>query len=350
MGSIFRLAVFVTLCCSVGAYFKEMNKHTMTPTLDISVIICTYTENRWDDLVAAINSVRQQTLPPSEIIVVVDHNPALLQRVRQCLPEVVAAANKGGQGVSEARNSGAAIAQGQIIAFLDDDALASPDWLEWLAPRCSLAQVLGVGGSIEPIWLDHRPRWFPEEFYWVVGGTYKGMPQITTAVRNVWTGNMCIHRNVFESIGGFRAGFGKVGTRSCPEDTDLCIRALQHWPRGKWLYEPGARVLHKVPTSRSSWRYYIWRCYNEGLGKAQLSNLVGAADGMGAERKHALYTLPRGVGRGLADVFLRRDLTGLGRAAAILAGLMMATAGYLKGSFELMRATGGPERKVAPVH
>ncbi len=318
----------------------------MTPTLDTSVIICTYTENRWEDLVAAIHSVKQQTLSAFEIIVVVDHNPALLERVKQCLPEVVAAENKGLQGVSEARNSGAAIARGELIAFLDDDALALPDWLEWLTVHCNTAQVLGAGGSIEPLWLDHRPRWFPEEFYWVVGGTYRGLPQTATRVRNVWTGNMVIRRNVFESIAGFRPGFGKVGSYSCPEDTDLCIRALQRWPQGDWLYEPKARVQHKVPGSRSSWRYYVWRCYNEGVGKARLSDLVGAADGLATERKHALSTLPRGIARELARAILHRDLGNAGRAGAILIGLATTCVGYLVGLIQLNK-TGNAAQKNA---
>ena len=50
--------------------------------MKISVIICTYTEKRWDTLVAAITSVQQQSMSPQEIIVVSDNNPALAVRVR----------------------------------------------------------------------------------------------------------------------------------------------------------------------------------------------------------------------------------------------------------------------------
>jgi hypothetical protein len=190
------------------------------------------------------------------------------------------------------------------------------------------------------MWLEGRPAWFPEEFSWVVGGTYEGMPETTASVRNVWSANMSVRREVFRSIDGFRIGFGKVGTQSCPEDTDLCIRSLQRWPRGVWLYKPDARVKHKVPASRTTWRYYLWRCHNEGLGKARLSSLVGAVDGMMAERKHAFQTLPRGVARELASVLLRHDLAGVGRAGAILAGLAAATVGYLAGWLELKNARG----------
>ena len=303
----------------------------MTQTLDISVIICTYTEARWDDLIEAVESIRRQTRPPLETIVVVDHNPVLFERVRICLPDAVPVENKGSQGVSGARNSGVAVAKTALVAFLDDDAVALPNWLEQLCAGYGDLNTLGVGGSIQPLWQTKQPTWFPEEFNWVIGSTYKGRPETTAPVRNVWSGNMSVRRQVFESIGGFRNGFGKVGTLSCPEDTDLCIRALQRWPQGVWLHKPDARVLHKVPADRASWRYYSWRCYNEGLGKARLSRLVGTEDGLTDERRHALYTLPQGAARGVADMLFRHDPAGARRAGAILAGLALATAGYLVG-------------------
>src|SRR5438067_543241 len=88
---------------------------------DISVIICAYTEERWSDLVAAVESVQKQTLSPREIIVVIDHNPGLLKRAREHVSGVVTIENADARGLRGARNSGIAVAQGQIIAFLDDD-------------------------------------------------------------------------------------------------------------------------------------------------------------------------------------------------------------------------------------
>src|SRR6266568_2992580 len=131
---------------------------------DISVIICAYTEDRWNDLVAAIWSVQQQTLPPEEIIVVIDHNPGLLKRAREQLPGTIVMENIEAQGLSGARNSGIAVARSQIVAFLDDDAIAAPDWIERLIVCYTDPHVVGVGGKIEPLWIGMRPSWFPDEF------------------------------------------------------------------------------------------------------------------------------------------------------------------------------------------
>ncbi len=311
---------------------KEMKGKAIQTINGVSVIICTYSKDRWDVLVAAVESVQQQSLPPGEIIVVVDHNTQLLERVRAHLPRVVVVENSESPGLSGARNSGIAMAQGAIVAFLDDDAVAEADWLLQLSRHCLDPQVLGAGGAVEPLWLSKRPAWFPGEFYWVVGCTYRGLPEMLTAVRNLYGGCTCIRREVFEVVGGFRNGIGRVGTvpRGC-EETELCIRANQHWPQKVFLYEPQARIHHHIPPDRASWRYFRLRCYAEGLSKAGVTRYVGLRDGLASERSYVLRSLPRGIVRGLTDALLHRHLAGLACAGAIVIGLAVTTAGFLVG-------------------
>jgi glucosyl-dolichyl phosphate glucuronosyltransferase len=299
---------------------------------DISVVICAYTEKRWRELVAAVKSLRHQTVLPKEVILVVDHNPDLLRRVRAELPDVVAVENQEEHGLSGARNSGLEVAQGDVIAFLDDDAVAAPNWLEELAREYPDARVVGVGGASLPIWMHKQPAWFPEEFNWVVGCSYRGMPVDTSTVRNLIGCNMSFRREVFDAVGGFRNGIGRVDTRpvGC-EETELCIRANQLWPDRLLLYKPDARVFHHVPANRACWRYFFARCYCEGIAKALVSRCIGAQDGLAAEWKYTLHTLPTGAMRGLADAAIGQDPSGLARAGAIGAGLAVTAAGYLAG-------------------
>lgn len=299
---------------------------------DISVVICAYTEERWHDIVAAVESIQQQSIAPRETILVIDHNTRLFERARTSIPGVSVIESSQPKGLSGARNSGLAIAQGALIAFLDDDAIAEPDWLERLAHCCRDPQVLGAGGIVEPLWSSKRPGWFPDEFYWVVGCTYQKLPETPIVVRNPYGGCFCIRREVFEVVEGFRNGIGRVGT--CPlggEETELCIRVKQHWPQKVFMCEPQARIHHHISPSRASWRYFIMRCYAEGLSKATITRYVGVKDGLAAERAYTLFSLPKGVACGLMDSFFRLDLTGFLRAGAIITGLMMTTLGYLAG-------------------
>jgi len=304
---------------------------------DISIIICAYTVKRWDDLVAAVESIQGQTLPPEEIIVVVDHNQELLKRVQDL--NVMTVENTGIRGLSGARNSGIVAAGSDIIAFLDDDAVATADWLMLLNEGFSDPEVLGVGGAVLPLWLSHKPLWLPEEFYWVVGCTYRGMPTMDAMVRNPIGANMSFRRKVFDAVGGFHSEIGRVGTRALGcEETELCIRARQYWPLRGFLYLPQAKVFHRVTHVRTSWRYFCTRCYFEGMSKALVSRYVGAKDSLASECTYTLRILPQGVGRGLIDALFHHDLSGLGRAGAIICGLALTAVSYCLSSVLLRKA------------
>jgi glucosyl-dolichyl phosphate glucuronosyltransferase len=299
---------------------------------DVSVIICAYTEKRLKDLLAAINSVQRQTRPPEEIIVVVDHNVTLLSMLRERDLDVVVVENIEEHGLSGARNSGIAVARGDIIVFLDDDAIATSDWLRALCASFDDPRLLGIGGSVVPLWLERDPIWMPEEFYWVVGCTYRGLPRVFSPVRNPIGANMSFRREIFDAIGGFRHEIGRIGTRpiGC-EETELSIRAQRRWPHGLFFYQPAAQVFHRVPSTRSCWRYFCARCFAEGLSKAVVTRYVGSKDALASERSYSLQTLPRGILRNMRDGLLHLDSGGFLRAGAIVAGFAMTTAGYVAG-------------------
>ena len=298
---------------------------------NVSVVICAYTEERWDELLAAIASVRAQTVPVRETILVIDNNPQLLARARAALPDIKLLDNNDGHGAGTARNKGVAAASGSVIAFLDDDATASVDWVAYALEALQSERVLGVGGTLLPVWEGKKPAWLPEEFYWVVGCSYRGLPTNVAPVRNLIAANMLLRRDVFVELEGFRPGFGKTGRRSGTEETELCIRANQTWPNKVWLHDPAVAVLHRVPGVRTSIRYFISRCYDEGVAKASVVSFVGANDALAAERRYTSHVLPSGILGALARAVRHRDLWALARGGAIVLGLSAAVLGYARG-------------------
>jgi O-antigen biosynthesis protein len=198
--------------------------------------------------------------------------------LRATLPGVRAIANKGPQGLSGPRNGGVAAARGDVIAFLDDDADAVAGWLERLSKCFADPRVHGARGAVDAAWTERRPRWVPEEM-------------------------------------------------GC-EETDFFIRARLHLPTAVWLYEPRARVRHRVSRERATLRYFLDRCYSEGKSKALLAGRVGRSDALSAERRYVLRVLPRGVLPGIRDAARRGDRFALARAGAILAGLAATAVGY----------------------
>jgi glycosyltransferase involved in cell wall biosynthesis len=295
----------------------------------ISVVICTYTEKRWAELTAGVRAVQEQLRPGDELLVVVDHAPDVLTRAQAELGCRVEP-NTHGQGLSGARNTGVDLASGDVVAFLDDDATPGPGWLESLRAPFAAADVLGVAGRVDPAWEGGQaPRWFPPEFGWVVGCDYVGLPDGGAQVRNPIGASMALRRAPLADVSGFSELVGRVGTLpvGC-EETEISIRLAQADPTARIVRASGGTVHHLVPRDRQRLRYFRSRCYHEGRSKAVLSRLVGTEQGLASERAYATRTLPLGVLRHLGAV-LRGDPAGLGRAAAIVLGLVTTGVGYL---------------------
>jgi len=292
----------------------------------ITVIIAAFADERWTDLVQAVDSISVQSHPAQETIVVIDHNADLFSKAKAELSGVRVLENALAQGASGARNTGVAASTSGVVAFLDDDAAADPRWLEYLITPFHDSKVVGVGGRLEPDWSSQRPRWFAPEFDWVVGASYRGMPERLEPIRNVWSNNMAIRRDVFDAIGGFRVGFGKTGARSRPEDTDLCLRASDVQEGTYWAFQPAALAHHKVPAAREGFGFFVRRCFAEGQGKAELGALVDRRSAMSSELAYTRTVLPRGFIGGLGEA-MRGDPMGLARSGVIVLGLGAATAG-----------------------
>ncbi|WP_329562917.1 glycosyltransferase family 2 protein [Kitasatospora sp. NBC_01266] len=302
------------------------------PTL--SVVICAYTTRRWDDLTAAVRSVRGQRHPAEQLLLVVDHCPELAERAEQAFSDVEVTVNQEAQGLSGARNTGVAAARCEVVAFLDDDAAADPDWTRQLLAGYREPAVLGVGGLVRPAWERGRPAWFPPEFDWVVGCSYRGLPEEACGVRNFIGANMSFRRAELLAAGGFRVDLGRVGTRptGC-EETELCLRLAARNPGAVLRYEPAAAVRHHVPAARARWTYFRARCYAEGRSKAIVARYSGPGAALASERRYLRATLPKAA--------LRAVRPGAAGDVRTLAALCLGTGatvlGFLTGSWAAAR-------------
>ena len=193
--------------------------------MEISVVISTFSRERLNYVLSCIESLKNQTFSPKEIILVLDPDETLLEFYKSRLPSDVKVAISEDYGLSCARNTGVKNSDADIIAFIDDDAFADANWLRNMVKNYDDPRVVGVGGFVKPVWEHSRPVWFPEELDWIVGCSYKGLPQKKATVRNPIGCNMSFRRTVFQKIGFFRNDIGRVGNKlTAHEDTELGIR------------------------------------------------------------------------------------------------------------------------------
>jgi GT2 family glycosyltransferase len=294
----------------------------------VAVVICAYTQQRWGDLQDSVESAKRQP-HATEVVVVIDHEPELFLRAKARWPELRVVENSEDRGLSGARNTGVALTDAEVVAFLDDDATADADWLEHLVAALELPEVVGVGGRATPSWPTTTGAGpYPDELLWIVGCSYAGLPTAPGDVRNVIGSSMAFRRDVLLGAGGFRSGIGRVGNQplGC-EETELCIRIAQARPASRIRYEPRSNVSHRVSPDRVEMRYVRRRSYYEGISKAVLSRRVGTGDSLASESTYLTKVLP--------GAFLR-ELRGLGRgggrrAFAIALSVVSTVTGYAVG-------------------
>ena len=304
---------------------------TGEPTIDqrVSVVIPCHASERWPYLVEAVASVQAQTPRPVAIVVAVDNNPALFDRAKRELRDVTVVANTFARGAAGTRNTGVMHTTTPFVALLDDDARARPGWLAALIEPFEDPKVVGTGGRVCANWEGGRPNWFPRELLWAVGVSHQRMATSrVTLTRNVWALSMAVRRNVFEEVDGFQENFTKIGRRSKPEDTDLCLR-MAHVSGGAWAYVTDAVVDHHVPHQRATLGYVLVRSYEEGRGKVGVARRQGGFADLDLERQYLIAIAPRAVLVGILDTLRGHGLGGLARAGVMVCCVAAAGIGAL---------------------
>jgi cellulose synthase/poly-beta-1,6-N-acetylglucosamine synthase-like glycosyltransferase len=296
----------------------------------VSVIVCAYTLDRWELLNESLQSVVRQEMQPLEVILCIDHNVALFERcVAELVPTLVEAPwefrviqNRFETRLGGARTSGAEIASGDVLAFLDDDASASSSWLRLLVGPYVDPKVVGVGGAPVARYEIARPRWFPYECHWIFGCAYRGLPEQLAPIDHLIGANMSIRRDALMSWGGFHS--------DNHDDMDLSHRTIHAFGATALLYEPDAVVHHFVPKARLTWGYFWRRCFYVNRGKVQAFRDMDQASNLRAELRFAGRSLTRALlteGRAL----LRGDQYAPVRYVALVCALALGGAGAVAG-------------------
>ena len=294
------------------------------------------TLNRPEFVRICLEHLAVQTARPAEIIVVdASPNADTYHLVHDEFPSVRYLKNPLGPGTTGAsRNLGLAASSGDVIAFVDDDAYAAPEWLEkLLEPYCDPG-VGGVGGRALNDQPDEATNGIEDIGRFRADGTLSGNfaadPRAVIEVDHLLGANMSYRRRILVELGGIRDGYPGTCLR---EETDLSLRVK----RAGWkiMFNPAACVQHvAAPYSRGKrfdLRYAYFSQRNHivllirvlGLTSTELRLYVAVA------LQSELRELKRRSGFG-GDALdrnhkarARSTVGGLFRTAAALAGLLI---------------------------
>ncbi|MCP4937422.1 MAG: glycosyltransferase family 2 protein [bacterium] len=254
------------------------------PSIRISAVICT--SNRSAVLPSAIDSLLRQEISnvAYEILVVdnastdetanvvqqyLEHNRAV--SIRYLFEPLT--------GLSRARNLAVAESQGDIIAFLDDDAIADHHWLAALLDVYDTNPAAwAVGGKVKPVWEAPRPIWMTDDIVAHLAILDLGDELLPVSPPRYLVGANCsFRRQVFKEVGLFETNLGRYGTQLLDgEEAELLARIREHG--GLVLYAPHVIVGHRIQADRTIRRYFINYAYQAGRSRARRAWLYREPD------------------------------------------------------------------------
>lgn len=237
-----------------------------------SVIIIT--RNRASFLPKVLESLLKQDFENKKYeIIVVDNNSdddttSIVERFKRECPNKIHYVFEPEIGMSKARNKGATVARGEILVFIDDDAIASPNWLDdyWLLYRI-FPEIVAAGGRIEPLFQCGRPKWLSDELLVVLGHlNISDKETVLSFPDHPFGGNFSVKKEIFIKVGGFIEDI-----KHCNEEKAFFYKLyLNNYKVG---YSPKALVYHQIPTSRFRKIFFLKRGIKQGISNVKVMSL-----------------------------------------------------------------------------
>jgi GT2 family glycosyltransferase len=215
-------------------------------------------------LAKCVRSLWEQSVTPLEVIIVVDtkEEEEQIEHLFYFTNLESFVYHTGKTGPTEARNLGISKSTGDIIAFIDDDAIAGEDWIKNMIRTFELVGCDIVGGPVSPMFSGGVI--VDEKWWWIIGCT-SDIPITTRPI----SCNMAVKKELFGKMGVFEEVGKRRMKHPMSEETEFCERALASGEIILW--DPTINVYHNVPKERTTLSYMMNRAYREGVGKSVIS-------------------------------------------------------------------------------
>jgi glycosyltransferase involved in cell wall biosynthesis len=243
--------------------------------LQISVVICTL--NRDYYLRSALQSLVDQTLFRENFEILVIDNGSIDKTKEIANQEFAFLGNifyvyEPQTGLNYARNTGLNNSRGKYIAYLDDDAIASPQWLENILNvfQNSPPNVGCVGGKIDPLWESDRPEWLSDNLLgYLAILDISPISTILSKGQFLYGVNFAFDKNILQSIGGFEVGLDRQG-KNLLSNGDIMVQKRLQDQGYVCFYDPKISVQHQIQANRLEPEWFYQRAYWQGISDATM--------------------------------------------------------------------------------
>lgn len=260
--------------------------------MEITVCICTHNRPRYIE--DCLDGLRRQTVGTGAFhLVLVDSGSsasaaAELARMAAGFPGA-RLIRLDQPGVSAARNAGAWAARTSYIAYLDDDAIPAPDWVERIQEAIKAApRPPGIiGGRILPKWEAPLPRWWLPGLRGVLSIIeHEGAGEYRTNElpegMEPYAANMVVHVLSLLAVGGFRCNIGRYGNALLSDEEVQLAWKLQDAGHSAF-YDSRIVVWHQIQAGRLTPEWLLRRLYWQGASTVLTRRLLGQADAVWRE-------------------------------------------------------------------
>lgn len=245
--------------------------------MSLSVIVSAYSSDRYHDLTDLLNGLDEQTCSSFETVIVIDKNKELFDKINQYIKikgikNTVQIFNHENRGLSHSRNIGIQNSKGSVVAFIDDDAVPSPNWVKSIIETFKEDEIGAVTGEVIPLWEFKEMSWFPKELFWMISCSFENISSPKMEVASGFGVNMAFKKKLILDLGMFNTDLGINGKKwQGGEDSDMFLRIREFGK--KVVFNSETKVFHKVYAHRIYLKNILKRAFNGGLSIVFMKNM-----------------------------------------------------------------------------
>ena len=247
----------------------------------ISVILCTYNRDKY--IYNVLKSVAENDYPHDQYEIVLVNNNSTDGTENECrrfqadYPDIrFRYFIETNQGLSYARNCGIRNAQGDLLAYVDDDATVNPEYLRTYSDFFTHhPEAVAAGGPILPVYETEEPEWMTHYTRQLITGKlFLGNNQ-REFPRGAFPGggNACYRKSVFDTVGLFNVELGRKGNSLIgAEEKDIFDKMTTHGMH--FYYLPNAILYHIIPPHKLTQDYFDRLTYSIGVSERYRTQLI----------------------------------------------------------------------------